>query len=169
MDLSEIRIIDAHIHQWDPFTTPRDFSALAKLFRLLPVPVDAAKRLAPRRDREFVGDPIAYLRPYLPFDYRADAGNAPVEVVAHIEVEWSQPGPLGKAGETAWVAGLPLEAAPRLGAILAGGGPAAPGVAAPDEAPPAPETHHRRDPTKVGHHPQTRALGAPRAPGAPGG
>ncbi|WP_280245300.1 hypothetical protein [Nocardia abscessus] len=107
MDLSEIRIIDAHIHQWDPFTTPRDFSALAKVFRLLPVPVDVAKRLAPRRDREFVGDPVAYLRPYLPFDYRADAGNAPIEVVAHIEVEWSQPGPLGKAGETAWVAGLP--------------------------------------------------------------
>lgn len=165
MDLSGIRIIDAHIHQWDPFATPRDFSALAKLFRLLPVPVDAAKRLAPRRDREFVGDPVAYLRPYLPFDYRADAGNAPIEVIAHIEVEWSQPGPLGKAGETAWVAGLPLEAAPRLGAILAGGDPADPGFADLLDAHAAASPLLRGIRTMVAHHPDPGVRSFTDAPG----
>ncbi|MBF6467866.1 amidohydrolase family protein [Nocardia beijingensis] len=165
MDLSGIRIIDAHIHQWDPFTTPRDFSTLAKLFRLLPVPVDAAKRLAPRRDREFVGDPVAYLRPYLPFDYRADAGNAPIEVIAHIEVEWSQPGPLGKAGETAWVAGLPLEAAPRLGAILAGGDPADPGFAELLGAHAAASPLLRGIRTMVAHHPDPGVRSFTDAPG----
>ena len=43
-------IIDAHIHQWDPFTTPREASRLAPLYkrapglfeRLLPVLLPAA-------------------------------------------------------------------------------------------------------------------------------
>ncbi|MEU7768367.1 amidohydrolase family protein [Nocardia sp. NPDC049190] len=153
MDLSDIRIVDAHIHQWDPFTTPRDFSAVAKLLRLLPVPVDVAKRLAPRRDREFAGDPVPYLHPYLPFDYRADAGNAPIETIAHIEVEWSEQGPFGKVGETAWVAGLPLHSAPRLGAILAGGDPAAPEFAALLDAHLAASPLVRGIRAGVAHHP----------------
>ncbi|MFI6216594.1 amidohydrolase family protein [Nocardia brasiliensis] len=128
MDFAGVRIVDAHIHQWDPFTTPRDFSGTAKLLRALPVPVDLAARLAPRRDRLFVGDPTAYLQPYLPADYRADAGALPVEAIVHIEVQWAQGGPLGKAGETRWVASLPFGVdTPALGAIIGSGDPAAPG------------------------------------------
>ena len=29
-------IIDSHIHQWDPFTTPREASRLAPLYRRAP-------------------------------------------------------------------------------------------------------------------------------------
>lgn len=127
MDFAGVRIVDAHIHQWDPFTTPRDFSGTAKLLRALPIPVDLAARLAPRRDRLFVGDPTAYLRPYLPADYRTDAGPLPVEAIVHIEVQWAQSGPLGKAGETGWVTNLPFGGdAPALGAIIGSGDPAAP-------------------------------------------
>ncbi|MFR9753454.1 amidohydrolase family protein [Nocardia sp. 004] len=129
MDLSGIQIVDAHIHQWNPFTNPREYGTLAKVFRMLPIPVGMTRYLAPRRERRFAGDPFIFLRPYLPADYRADAGNTPIDVVTHVEAAWAQPGPLGKAGETTWLAGLPLREAPRLGAIVAGGDPAAPGFA----------------------------------------
>ena len=38
MDVSQVvpGIIDTHIHQWDPYTTPRHSAGLAKLFRPLP-------------------------------------------------------------------------------------------------------------------------------------
>ncbi|MFI9506626.1 amidohydrolase family protein [Nocardia sp. NPDC052566] len=131
MDFPNIRIIDAHMHQWDPFTTPRDFGPLAKLFRFLPLPIDMAMRLGPRRDIQFAGDPSAYLHPYLPSDYRADAADTPVAAVAHIEVEWAAKEPLAKADETAWVARLPFDdGGPELGAILGSADPAAPGFAA---------------------------------------
>ncbi|WP_330252499.1 amidohydrolase family protein [Nocardia sp. NBC_00565] len=124
MDLSDIRIIDSHIHQWDPFGTPREFSGSAKLLRMLPIPIDLAKRVTPRRDREFVGDPTAYVRPYLPSDYRADAGDVPVESIVHIEVGWTGK---DKADETAWVARLPFGGDnPELGAIIGNADPAAP-------------------------------------------
>ncbi|WP_069164994.1 amidohydrolase family protein [Nocardia altamirensis] len=128
MDLAGTRIIDAHIHQWDPFATPRIFSGTAKLFRLLPVPVGAAAWLAPRCDREFSGDPGVFLSPYLPADYRSDAGDLPVDGIVHIEVGWAGKGPNDKAGETRWVASLPFGVdTPRLAAIIGGGDPAAAG------------------------------------------
>ncbi|QIS09336.1 amidohydrolase family protein [Nocardia arthritidis] len=154
MNFPDIRIIDAHIHQWDPFTTPRDFSTLAKLFRLLPIPVEFATRLAPRRDREFAGDPTPFLHPYLPPDYRADAADVPVDTVTHVEVEWSGSDPLAKADETGWVARLPFDRdGPELGAIVAGADPAAPRFAELLDA------HRAASPlvcgirTMVAHHP----------------
>ncbi|WP_378737641.1 amidohydrolase family protein [Nocardia brasiliensis] len=130
MDLSGIRIIDAHIHQWDPFTTPRVFSSMAKVFRVLPIPLDVAARLAPRRDRQFVGDPTAYAQPYLPANYRADAGDMPVEAIVHIEADWSDKGGTAQANETRWVASLPFGVdTPALGAIIGSGDPSAAGFA----------------------------------------
>ncbi|MBF6349205.1 amidohydrolase family protein [Nocardia flavorosea] len=124
MDIADIRIIDAHIHQWDPFGNPREFSRTARLLRTLPLPLGLAVRLASRRDREFVGEPSAYLGPYLPADYRTDAGALPVESVVHIEVEWAGP----KAEETRWVTALPFGVdTPALAAVSGGGSPADPG------------------------------------------
>ncbi|MGW4123893.1 amidohydrolase family protein [Nocardia sp. NPDC004711] len=126
MDLAGMTVVDAHIHQWDPLTTPREFSGLAKLFRYVPVPIDLAKRLAPRRDREFVGDPTPVIHPYLPRDYQEDAGDVPVEAIVHIEVEWVGKGPLGPADETRWVSSLPFGVdTPALGAIMGAGDPTA--------------------------------------------
>ncbi|WP_235947438.1 amidohydrolase family protein [Nocardia terrae] len=120
-------VVDAHIHQWDPLTTPREFSGLAKLFRYVPIPVDLAKRLAPRREREFVGDPTPFVHPYLPRDYQQDAGEVPVEAIVHIEVEWNGKGRLAPADETRWVESLPFGVdTPALGAIMGAGDPTAP-------------------------------------------
>ncbi|MFI6997963.1 amidohydrolase family protein [Nocardia sp. NPDC050175] len=154
MDLSGIRIIDAHIHQWDPFTTPREFSGTAKLLRALPVPMDLAKRLAPRRDREFTGDPTAFSRPYLPADYRADAGDEPIDTIVHIEVSWAGKEALAEADETAWVARLPFGGEnPELGAILGNANPAAPDFAALLDAHLAAAPLLRGIRAHVAHHP----------------
>ncbi|MBL1074911.1 amidohydrolase family protein [Nocardia sp. 2] len=131
MDLAGITVVDAHIHQWDPLTTPREFSGVAKLFKYLPLPVDVAKRLAPRRDREFAGDdPTPFVHPYLPADYRDDAGELPVEAIVHIEVEWAGRQLLAQAEETRWVASLPFGVdTPALGAIVGAADPSSPAFA----------------------------------------
>lgn len=127
IELGDFRVLDAHIHQWDPLGTPRDFSGLAKLFKYLPVPIDIAVRVAKRRDREFVGDPTAFTKPYLPADYRTDAGDLPVAGIVHIEVDWHASGPLAKADETRWVMSLPFGVdTPALAALIGSADPAAP-------------------------------------------
>ncbi|MEU5410137.1 amidohydrolase family protein [Nocardia asteroides] len=127
MDLTELDIIDAHIHQWDPHTTPRLFSPHAKLLRYLPISVDIAAKFMPRRDREFVGDPIAYMGPYLPADYRSDQGGTAVRGIGHVEAEWSA----WKPDETRWVASLPFGVdTPALASVVGGADPAAADFAA---------------------------------------
>ncbi len=154
MDLSDIQIIDSHIHQWDPFGTPREFSQTAKLLRMLPIPIDLAKRVAPRRDREFVGDPTAYMKPYLPANYRTDADGVPVESIVHIEVGWTGKGTLATADETKWVAGLPFGGDnPALGAIIGSADPAAPGFAVLLDAHMAASPLLRGIRAHVAHHP----------------
>ncbi|WP_280265863.1 amidohydrolase family protein [Nocardia wallacei] len=154
MDLAGISVVDAHVHQWDPLTTPRDFSLLAKLFRYLPVPIDLAARLAPQRDREFVADPDIYVRPYLPADYRSDLGEVPVEALVHVEVEWAGRAPKAKADETRWVASLPFGVdTPALGAIVGSGDPAAPGFAELVDAHQSASPLFRGIRTMVAHHP----------------
>ncbi|WP_433713745.1 amidohydrolase family protein [Nocardia sp. CA-084685] len=156
MDLSDIRVIDSHIHQWDPFRTPREFSRTAKLLRMLPIPIDGAKRVAPRRDREFVGDPTAYANPYLPANYRADADGVPVESIVHIEVGWTGKGTLARADETKWVAGLPFGGDnPALGAIIGSADPAAPDFALLLDAHRAASTLLRGIRAHVAHHPDS--------------
>lgn len=143
-------IIDAHIHQWDPHATPREFSTLAKILRYLPLPVDLAARLAPLRDREFVGDPTAYLHPYLPADYRADLGDTAVSALAHVEVEWSG----WKPDETRWVASLPFGVdTPALAAILGSADPAAADFGAVLDAHQSASPLFRGIRTMVAHHP----------------
>ncbi|MGW5387873.1 amidohydrolase family protein [Nocardia sp. NPDC003963] len=163
MDIGEIRIIDAHIHQWDPFTNPREFSRTAKLMRALPVPLGLAVRLAPRKDREFVGEPSAYLAPYLPADYRADAAGLPIESVVHIEVEWTGP----KVEETRWVTALPFGVdTPALAAVSASGFPAAPGFAELLDAHRTASPLVRGIRSMVAHHPDTGIRSFTTAPGA---
>ncbi|WP_230329160.1 amidohydrolase family protein [Nocardia aurantiaca] len=159
-------VVDAHIHQWDPLTTPREFSGLAKLLRYVPVPMDLAKRLAPRRDREFVGDPTPFVYPYLPRDYRADAGDVPVEAIAHIEAEWIGTGPLGPADETRWVASLPFGVdTPALGAVLGAADPTAPEFAELLDAHRAASPLFRGIRTRVEYHPDSQVRATRKTPG----
>ncbi len=160
-------VVDAHIHQWDPLTTPREFSGVARLFSMLPIPLDLAKRVAPKRDREFVGDPAPFVRPYLPADYRTDAGNVPVEAVVHIEVEWVAKKPLGLADETRWVASLPFGVdTPALGGIVGAADPAAPGFAALLDAHQSASPRFRGIRTRVEHHPDPGIRSHCKQPGA---
>ncbi|APE33450.1 hypothetical protein BOX37_05115 [Nocardia mangyaensis] len=150
MDLTGLDIIDAHIHQWDPHATPREFSTLAKLMRYIPLPVDIAAKLAPRRDRQFVGDPTAYLNPYLPANYRSDLGATPVSSIVHVEVEWDG----AKADETRWVASLPFGVdTPVLAAIVGSADPAAADFGAVLDAHQSASPQFRGIRTMVAHHP----------------
>ncbi|MFF0637622.1 amidohydrolase family protein [Nocardia sp. NPDC004151] len=166
MEFAGMTVVDAHIHQWDPMTTPREFSGLAKLFRYVPVPVDWAKRLAPRRDREFVGDPTPFMRPYLPRDYDSDAGEVPVEAIVHIEVEWVGNGPLGPVDETRWVASLPWGVdTPALGAIMGAADPVTPEFAELLDAHQAASPLFRGVRTRVEYHPDPDVRATCEAPG----
>lgn len=118
-----LRLIDPHIHQWDPYVTPREISLPAKLTRRIPALYAPVTKLVPKADREFIGDAQYVLAPYLPSDYltdtRADTG-VDVEAIVHIEAAWHGKGPLGSVGETEWIAGLPfgVGGAPVLGGIV---------------------------------------------------
>jgi L-fuconolactonase len=166
MDLAGISVVDAHIHQWDPLETPRGFSGAAKVLRFLPLPIGAAARLTPKRDREFIADPTAYLHPYLPADYRADAGEVPVEALVHIEVEWAGRTQQAKADETRWVASLPFGVdTPALGAIIGGGDPTRPGFADLVDAHRSASPLVRGIRTMVAHHPDPGIRSFAAAPG----
>ncbi len=128
-------IIDAHIHQWDPFTTPREASRLAPLYRRSPALLTRLlPLLATRAKRDLVLTPEHVATPYLPATYAADAAGVvdavgvPVEAVIHVEAGWK-----GDAvGETAWLESLPfgLFGAPRLAAVVAHADPRSPHFAA---------------------------------------
>lgn len=112
-------VIDPHIHQWDPYRTPRHVTRLARLLRPVPrIPVWLG-RLGSREEREFIGDPHHVLKPYLPLDYHRDADTVPVKQVVHIEAAWRGE-PVDSVNETRWVSSLPWRqrGAPSLGAIV---------------------------------------------------
>ena len=123
-----VSVVDAHIHQWDPYTTPRVTSTAAKILRRAPILAPALRRMFPRPVRDFVGDPQYVLAPYLPADYRADGAPAGVGTVVHVEAGWHAKDPLGPAEETRWIARLPfgLGGAPALGAIVVHADPTQP-------------------------------------------
>ena len=113
-------VIDPHIHLWDPLTTRRATSGLARAFRPLPRIPRAMRWIAPQADREFVGHPHHILKPYLPADHRADAAEVPVATVVHIEAGWPTDERRDSVDETRWVTSLPFgeDGAPTLGALV---------------------------------------------------
>lgn len=125
------RVIDAHMHQWDPFRTPRAVSRLAKMARYVPGARALLTRTAPRAMRESVGDLRYVLNPYLPADYRADASAVRVGTVVHIEAGWHARNPYDFVDETRWVSTLPFggDDGPVLGAIVAHADPSDPAIA----------------------------------------
>jgi predicted TIM-barrel fold metal-dependent hydrolase len=125
-------IVDPHIHQWDPFTTPRSVSREARLLRRVSRIPRWFGKLPPKARGQFVADPHNVLKPYLPADYRRDAGSIPVTSVVHIESEtWATSTNLEIVDETRWVAALPwrLDGAPALGGIVVNADPRWPDVA----------------------------------------
>jgi len=125
-----VSIIDPHIHQWNPYTTPRHVSGKARLLRRIPRIPRALRYASPQADREFIGDPHHILKPYLPLDYRRDAEEFPVGTVVHIEAGWKASAHAEAVDETRWVSALPfgIDGAPRLGAIVAHADPRFPDI-----------------------------------------
>jgi len=118
-------IIDTHIHQWDPFTTPREAAPLARIYRRAPGLLNALLPvLANQAKRDLVLTPELVCQPYLPATYAADAAGVteavgvPVQAVMHVEAGWKSD---DGVGETAWLETLPfgLYGAPQLAAIVA--------------------------------------------------
>lgn len=129
-------IIDTHIHQWNPFTTPREASALAGIYKRAPGLVNALlPLLANQGKRDLVLTPEHVANPYEPATYAADAAGVtdevgvPVEAVMHVEAGWKSDDPVG---ETSWLETLPfgLHSAPRLAGIIAHADPRSPHFAA---------------------------------------
>ena len=101
------RIIDPHVHLWDPRTTPRQVTPLVKLFGRWPALLDRVGRLAtPTPLIDFVGPTDHVLSAHLPADFRADVGRHQVEGIVHVEAGWAARGTLGPVGETRWLDGL---------------------------------------------------------------
>src|SRR6516165_8521323 len=124
-------VVDAHIHQWDPFTTPRVASGAAKITRRVPLLLPVLVRMLPRASRDFVGDPRHMLTTYLPGDYAADAVPLNVDTVVHVEASWQGHRPIDAVDETRWVSSLPFgeNGAPKLGAIVVHADPSQPDAA----------------------------------------
>lgn len=113
-------LIDPHIHQWDPLTTERAKSGLARALRFVPRLPRSLRWAVSQADREFVGNPAQVLRPYLPADYRKDAADVPVASVVHIEAAWPAAAHMDTVDETRWVTTLPFGRGmnPQLGGIV---------------------------------------------------
>ena len=102
-----IRIVDPHVHIWDPRTTPRAASPLVKLLGRWPGVLDRAVRvLMPGPLVDFVGDSQYVLNAHMPSDYHGDTGKYDVAGYVHIEAGWEAKGPMGPVGETKWVDAL---------------------------------------------------------------
>ncbi len=98
------RIIDAHIHLWDPRTTPRTVTPLVKALGWSQTALKAvADKVVPKASMAFVGAPDHLIRPYLPGMWWNETGDADVRGFVHIQADWQSRNPLGQAEETRWL------------------------------------------------------------------
>ncbi len=99
-----LRIIDPHVHLWDPRTTPRQITPLVKLFGRWPRLLERiATAATPTPLIDFVGNPEHVLSAHLPADFDRDCGLQQVEGIVHVEAGWTARGTLGPVGETRWL------------------------------------------------------------------
>lgn len=130
--LLDVPVLDAHVHLWDPRTTPRVATPAVRLLGGSRRALRAlAPRLFPKSALEFVGSPEHVLAPYLPGDLHRDHAPEAAELrgFVHVEASWQARDPLRHADETSWLeqlCGRDLRAIvghadlahPRLDAIL---------------------------------------------------
>lgn len=120
MQQLDFGIIDAHIHQWDPYHTPHAASAAVKLLGKHPKLLDKMMRMLKPDDLiETLGLTQHVTSPYLPAHYKADTGRYAVDQVVHVEASWHNSKGKGVVGETEFVSQLPFEQEGlKLGAIV---------------------------------------------------
>lgn len=114
-------IIDPHIHQWDPYTTPHAAQHLVKYLGNYPRLMDKVMRLVKSKALLATLGTTAYaLDAYLPQDYKKDTEHFHVESVVHIEANWHDQKGYGVVNETRWIQGLDFQTQDiKLGAIIA--------------------------------------------------
>lgn len=114
-------LIDPHIHQWDPYSTPHAAAFAVKLLGQRPFLLDKMVRLVKPKDLiETVGLTEHITRPYLLQDYKNDLQHYAVEQVVHIEASWAKHKGKGVVGETEFIESLPFnEDTMKLGGIVA--------------------------------------------------
>ena len=115
----DFAIVDPHFHHWDPLTTPRVVTALARVLHRWPrIYESIASVVMPQPAKDFLGGK-SILYPYMPGDYAQDADGLRIDTVVHVESGWEQRGKLGVVGETHWLDQLDFEGSGRrLGAIV---------------------------------------------------
>jgi L-fuconolactonase len=115
------KIIDPHIHQWDPYNTPHAAAHAVKFLGKFPLLLDRAVRFVNRGALlDSVGLTQHLTAAYLPTQYKKDLGFYAVEQVVHVEAHWYEQKGLGVVNETRFVSGLNFEEhGLKLGAIVA--------------------------------------------------
>ncbi len=109
----DVPVLDAHVHVWDPRTTPRETTPAVKLFGFSPrLLAWLAPALFPRAALAFVGDPRYVLAPWTFSDH---ADGSPASGFVHVEAAWKRRDPRRYAEETLWLESL---AEPRLRGIV---------------------------------------------------
>lgn len=98
-------IVDAHVHYWNPRTTPREVTPLVKLLGWNSGLTNwTAKRIFPEAAILFFGTPKFVTKNYLPDDYNAEFKTAHnVKGVIHVEAAWTGKDPVD---ETKWLESL---------------------------------------------------------------
>lgn len=99
-------ILDSHVHQWDPRTTPREATLAVKLFGWNPRLLDFVVRLAmPKPLVDFVGRGEFALNAYLPDGLQADWGRHRGRLVGvvHVQAGWKGKRHMDVVGETRWL------------------------------------------------------------------
>lgn len=101
---SGIAILDAHVHFWDPATTPRLTSPLVALLGWnRPLLHRVAAALFPRMAREYLGKTDFMCSAYLPEDHRRAFGRHRLRGFVHMQAGWLAPFAMGPVGETRWL------------------------------------------------------------------
>ncbi|MCA9533428.1 MAG: amidohydrolase family protein [Myxococcales bacterium] len=96
-------VVDAHIHLWDPFRTPRASSPFVRALGRHPALMQrVVQRLSPPEALAFLGNPRFVLNRYMPTEHRARAG-ARLRDYVHVEAGYVALPPLGAARESRWL------------------------------------------------------------------
>ena len=121
MNHLDFPIVDAHIHQWDPYNTPHAAALAVKLFGKRPKLLDKVVRLAqPKALVESAGKTEHLTAPYLPEHYKKDCGHFDVNQVIHVEANWHHHKGKGVVEETQFIESLKFkESQLNLSAIVA--------------------------------------------------
>ncbi|AMW78370.1 amidohydrolase [Acinetobacter sp. TGL-Y2] len=121
----DFALIDAHIHQWDPYNTPHAAATAVKLFGKHPYLLDKIVRLAKPKDLiDTLGLTSHITAPYLPQDYQKDLGHYRAAQVVHVEASWKNQSAKGVVAETKFIESLPFDThGLSLGGIVAAADP----------------------------------------------